>query len=136
MTIAKIGWMPFRVRVAPGDYAPGALATTVPAALTHMRPAVVKEIIVNDHASAGSVEIHDVAQMTGGSGVPAATAAKAVINIANIPAGVSSETIPVDVECKAGFFLRVVGANVDVTVMFRPMGRTAPNHPDVFIQRR
>lgn len=136
MTIAKIGWMPFRVRVAPGDYAPGALATVVPAALTHMRPAVVRGIIINDHASAGSVEIHDVAQMTGSSGSPAATAAKTVINITNIPAGVGSEEIPIGIECKAGFFMRVVGANVDVTVMFRPMGRTAPNHPKVFIQRR
>lgn len=135
MTIAKIGWTTFRVSNDAGEYAPGVLTTKVPnATLVNMRPAVVKEIIINNSPVAGTIEIHDVAQVTGGS-APAATAAKAIIETADIPAGVGSTTVPVDIECKAGFYMEVAGA-VDMTVVYRPMGFTSPLNPKVFIQRR
>lgn len=138
MSLAKSGFHQFRVQSnAPGYYAPGVLpeGTTVPnGVFTFLRPAVVKEVVVNDPLDACTVEIHNVTKVDGAA-APAAAAAKFVLEPSNIPAGVPSYTIRVDAELKAGFLLRVTG-NVGVTVVYRPMGRTAPDAPKVFIQRR
>lgn len=136
MSLAKSGFTTFRVASAPADYGPGVATGALAAATTiFLRPAVVKEIVVNSPAGNGTVEIHDVATYLS-TAAPAVANAKFNLKIQDIPATTPSYTIRVDAELKAGFFLRVLGATIDVTVVYRPMGRTAPNAPKVFIQRR
>lgn len=137
MSLAKTGWHQYRIENAAGIYAPGVLpeGTQVPnGVFTFMRPAVVKEVVVNNPTAATTVELHNVTKVDGAA-APAAAAAKFVLECGDIPAGTPSYTIPVDIECKAGLFMRVTG-NGGITVVYRPMGRTAPDAPKVFIQRR